>query len=44
MGWASEEDCIFKVRERMRYMAGPNAADEYLPAPFRRGPDHPSDR
>ena len=44
MGRASEEDCIFKVRERMRYMAGPAAADDYLPAPFRRGPDNPSRR
>lgn len=29
------EDCIFKVRERMQYMAGSGDADEYLPAPFR---------
>ncbi len=36
MGRASEEDCIFKVRERMRHMAGSTDADEYLPAPFRR--------
>lgn len=35
MGRASEEDCIFKVRERMQYMSGSNDADEYLPAPFR---------
>lgn len=40
MGRASEEDCIFKVRERMQYMAGSGDADEYLPAPFRhRSPD-----
>ena len=44
MGRASEEDCIFKVRERMRYVAGPSEADAYLPAPFRRGPDNPSRR
>lgn len=44
LGRASEEDCIFKVRERMRYVAGPNGADEYLPAPFRRGPENPSRR
>ena len=34
-GRASVEDCIFKVRERMQYMAGTGDADEYLPAPFR---------
>ena len=34
-GRASMEDCIFKVRERMQYMAGTGDADEYLPAPFR---------
>lgn len=38
LGRASEEDCIFKVRERMQYMAGESDADEYLPAPFRRQP------
>ena len=36
LGRASEEDCIFKVRERMQYMAASGDADEYLPAPFRR--------
>lgn len=36
LGRASMEDCIFKVRERMQYMAGTGDADEYLPAPFRR--------
>lgn len=36
LGRASEEDCIFKMRERMQYMAGESDADEYLPAPFRR--------
>ena len=35
MGRANQDDCIFKVRERMRYMAGAGYADEYLPAPFR---------
>ena len=39
MGRASEEDCIFKVRERMQHMAGHSGADEYLPAPFRHRPD-----
>lgn len=36
MGRAREDDCIFKVRERMQHMAGKTDADEYLPAPFRR--------
>ncbi len=35
LGRASEEDCIFKMRERMQYMTGSSDADEYLPAPFR---------
>lgn len=41
LGRASEEDCIFKVRERMQYMAGESDADEYLPAPFRRQSQRP---
>lgn len=37
LGRASMEDCIFKVRERMRSMAGSQEeADDYLPPPFRR--------
>ncbi len=36
MGYASEEDCIFRMRERMQYMAGSDNADEYLPPPFRK--------
>ena len=37
LGRASEDDCIFKVRERMRSMTGSKAeADDYLPPPFRR--------
>lgn len=36
MGRAKEDDCIFKVRERMQHMTGNTDADEYLPAPFRR--------
>lgn len=50
MGRAKPEDCIFKVRERMQYMAGNNEADDYLPAPFRSrradsgAPSHPSER
>lgn len=35
LGMASEEDCIFHMRDRMRYMAGNGDADEYLPPPFR---------
>lgn len=35
LGRASEEDCIFRVRERARDMAGGGDADEYLPPPFR---------
>lgn len=34
LGFASEEDCIFRVRERMQYMAG--GSDDYLPPPFRK--------
>ena len=41
MGRASEEDCIFKMRERMQYMAGSSDADEYLPAPFRHKKEPP---
>lgn len=36
LGRASVDDCIFKVRERMRTMAGKEEADDYLPPPFRR--------
>lgn len=36
MGRAVEDDCIFKVRERMQSVAGGADADYYLPAPFRR--------
>lgn len=35
MGMAQEDDCIFRMRERMQYMTG--SSDEYLPPPFRRG-------
>ena len=40
LGIASEEDCIFKMRERMQYMAGNGDADEYLPPPFRASYDN----
>lgn len=36
LGRARQEDCIFRMRERMQLMTGGGDADEYLPAPFRR--------
>ena len=37
LDYASEEDCIFRMRERMLYMTGNEAeADAYLPPPFRK--------
>ena len=44
LGRASEEDCIFKMRERMQYMAGDSDADEYLPAPFRNQAKMPTEK
>ena len=35
LGFASEDDCIFRMRERMQTETG--HADEYLPPPFRKG-------
>ena len=35
LGFASEEDCIFRMRERMQ--SETEHADEYLPPPFRKG-------
>ncbi|MDR1158908.1 MAG: 4Fe-4S binding protein [Oscillospiraceae bacterium] len=35
MGFASEEDCIFRMRERMMYLSGTGDAEQYLPPPFR---------
>ena len=35
LGRASLDDCIFRVRERMRDVAGPGGTDVYLPPPFR---------
>ena len=35
LGFASMEDCIFKMRERVQYMSGTGDGDEYLPPPFR---------
>ena len=36
LGIASEDDCIFRVRERMQKITGTGDADEYLPPPFRK--------
>jgi len=36
LGRATEDDCIFKVRARMRALDAPGEPDDYLPAPFRR--------
>ena len=36
LGLASEDDCIFRVRERMQKITGTGDADEYLPPPFRK--------
>lgn len=44
LGRATVEDCIFKVRERMRSMAGKEEADDYLPPPFRRCQPEPSNK
>lgn len=39
MGRASEGDCIFKVRAKMRFIAAEGDPDSYLPAPFRHRAD-----
>ncbi len=50
MGRASPDDCIFKLRERLRNDSGGRNADDYMPAPFRytkrplRGREDSSDR
>jgi len=36
LGSASEDDCIFRLRERMQTLKGQGDTDEYLPAPFRK--------
>ena len=36
LGFASEEDCIFRMRERMMYLSGTGDAEQYLPPPFRK--------
>ena len=37
LGFASEDDCIFRMRERMQNITEGGDADEYLPPPFRKG-------
>ena len=44
LGRAGEEDCIFKVRERMQHMTGDSGADAYLPAPFRQQRQKPNEK
>ena len=44
LGRASQEDCIFRVRERMRDVAGPGGTDAYLPPPFRQKKPEQSER
>ena len=39
LGFASEDDCIFRVRERMQGLTTGGEADAYLPPPFRKGPE-----
>ena len=36
LGFASEDDCIFRVRERMQEITETGNADDYLPPPFRK--------
>ena len=37
LGIGKENDCIFRLREKMQIIAGSDKADDYLPPPFRRG-------
>jgi len=37
LGFALEDDCIFRVRERMQGITAGENADAYLPPPFRKG-------
>jgi len=37
LGFASEDDCIFRMRERMQTISETGDADAYLPPPFRKG-------
>jgi hypothetical protein len=36
LGFAAEDDCIFRMRERVQYMTGSDDTDAYLPPPFRK--------
>jgi iron only hydrogenase large subunit-like protein len=36
LGHASEDDCIFRLREKMQKLTGSSEANEYLPPPFRK--------
>jgi hypothetical protein len=36
LGRASEDDCIFRLREKMQKLTGSSDANEYLPPPFRK--------
>ena len=44
LGFTMEDDCIFRMRERMQYLSGSTDADSYLPPPFRKTDDKSSDR
>lgn len=35
LGFAREDDCIFRMRERLQVLGGFTDADAYLPPPFR---------
>ena len=35
LGFGFEDDCIFRMREKMQHLTGEKDADEYLPPPFR---------
>lgn len=37
---ASEDDCIFRMQERMAYLSGMGENDSYLPPPFRQRKSH----
>ena len=44
LGRASEDDCIFQVRERMRDVAGPGGTDAICRPPFRQKKPEQSER
>lgn len=39
LGFASEEDCIFHIHEKMQYLTGAKDAEAFLPPPFRKEGD-----